>query len=166
MQLSDLDQVCAIERAVHGSNCWTRAAFVQELNQPDSAYWVLTNKKPFAGVVGYIGLQCISPEGHITNLSVAPLQQGKGYGEALLAFLVEQAIGLGLKQLTLEVRSGNQRALKLYQKYGFCKAGCRPAYYKDNGEDALILWTPNLDDESYKSLFEKNFKQLLAKFSV
>jgi [ribosomal protein S18]-alanine N-acetyltransferase len=41
---------------------------------------------------------------------------------------------------TLEVRTSNQAAIAMYERFGFRAAGHRRRYYHDNGEDALIMW--------------------------
>ena len=40
----------------------------------------------------------------------------------------------------LEFLHANQRAIGMYEYFGFRSAGVRPRYYHDNGEDALIMW--------------------------
>jgi [ribosomal protein S18]-alanine N-acetyltransferase len=44
------------------------------------------------------------------------------------------------------VRPSNDAAQTLYRSFGFDVVGRRPAYYTDDGEDALIMTTPDLDD--------------------
>jgi ribosomal-protein-alanine N-acetyltransferase len=41
---------------------------------------------------------------------------------------------------TLEVRTSNAAAIRLYERFGFRPAGMRTRYYQDTGEDALIMW--------------------------
>jgi [ribosomal protein S18]-alanine N-acetyltransferase len=38
------------------------------------------------------------------------------------------------------VRTSNAPAIALYESFGFRSAGTRPRYYRDNGEDAVIMW--------------------------
>jgi ribosomal-protein-alanine N-acetyltransferase len=53
---------------------------------------------------------------------------------------------LGARNATLEVRLSNVAARRLYERFGFRPVGVRPRYYTDNGEDALIMTTDDLDD--------------------
>ena len=46
--------------------------------------------------------------------------------------------------MTLEVRVSNEAAQALYRSFGFVEAGRRVAYYSDDGEDALVMTTPDL----------------------
>ena len=45
----------------------------------------------------------------------------------------------GARVAYLEVRAGNRGALSFYRSQDFRPAGCRPGYYPDTGEDALLL---------------------------
>ena len=93
-----------------------------------------------------LGIGClwaILEEAHITTLAIEPAQQGKKLGQLLLTELLLQAYHRGLERATLEVRGSNERALKLYQKFGFTEAGIRKRYYSD-GENARILWRSRL----------------------
>ena len=49
------------------------------------------------------------------------------------------AADLGAKEIWLEVRKSNMRAVRLYQRCGFTIAGARPGYYVDPREDALLM---------------------------
>ena len=72
-------------------------------------------------IVGYAGLWKMSDEAHITTVGVRSGQQGKGYGHALMAALIQRAYQLGSRWLTLEVRPSNDIAVRLYEKFGFNK---------------------------------------------
>jgi ribosomal-protein-alanine N-acetyltransferase len=98
-------------------------------------------------------------EAHITTLAVAPDFQGHGLGEILLIALTELSLIENVKVLTLEVRQSNTVAQDLYGKYGFSERGIRPQYYSDDGEDALVMWSEELNSPA----FEKRFGNLLAK---
>ncbi|HSM38624.1 MAG TPA: hypothetical protein VK838_04760, partial [Candidatus Limnocylindrales bacterium] len=55
------------------------------------------------------------------------------------------AIELRARRMTLEVRVSNVAAQALYRRFGFEAGGRRPRYYTDDGEDALVMTTPDLD---------------------
>jgi len=60
-------------------------------------------------------------------------------GEQLFVAMLEQALELSAVTATLEVRVTNDRAQNLYRKYHFEVVGRRKHYYRDNGEDALLM---------------------------
>jgi ribosomal-protein-alanine N-acetyltransferase len=39
----------------------------------------------------------------------------------------------------LEVRENNAAAIMMYRKFGYVESGRREGYYKDNGEDAILM---------------------------
>jgi len=96
-------------------------------------------REPPRVVVGYIGFWYVVDEAHISTLAVHPAYRGRGIGAQLLAAMLREAAGLGARLATLEVRVGNLAAQRLYLKFGFEEVGRRPAYYRDNAEDALLM---------------------------
>jgi [ribosomal protein S18]-alanine N-acetyltransferase len=72
------------------------------------------------------------------NIAVDPLARRQGYATALLEEMLRRA---GPDEpYTLEVRTSNAGAIRLYERFGFRSAGTRPRYYHDTGEDAVIMW--------------------------
>ncbi|HEY3318586.1 MAG TPA: tRNA (adenosine(37)-N6)-threonylcarbamoyltransferase complex transferase subunit TsaD [Coriobacteriia bacterium] len=141
MRLADLPQVLAIERASF-ARPWSEGLFRDELGNPDTRWWVVADS-PW-GVVGFAGLMQNLTDGHILDLAVRPDARGLGIGRALISALVERAAGLGILRMTLEVRPSNSVARALYEEAGFHSVGCRPGYYDDTDEDAVIMWTGEL----------------------
>ncbi|HZS90684.1 MAG TPA: ribosomal protein S18-alanine N-acetyltransferase [Chloroflexota bacterium] len=107
-------------------------------------------------IAGYAGLWLMVDEAHITTIGVRPRFRRRGYGELLLVTLIEAALDINARWLTLEVRVSNDLAQQLYRKYGFHDAGIRRRYYTDNHEDALIMWT----DELHSAAFQDNYRRL------
>jgi ribosomal-protein-alanine N-acetyltransferase len=109
-----------------------------------------------------IGLGCywsILEEAHITILAVHPDYQHQGLGQLLLYALLRDAKRRQLEWATLEVKPSNQAALSLYQKFGFTLAGRRRRYYKDTGEDALILWRGGLQQQDFEETLAHCYRQ-------
>lgn len=94
---------------------------------------------PNRPVAGYSGFWYILDEAHISTIAVHPDWRGQGVGEHLFVAMLEKALDLGAVSATLEVRVSNERAQKLYRKYAFEVVGRRKRYYRDNGEDALLM---------------------------
>src|SRR5439155_246755 len=83
------------------------------------------------------------------TVGVRANQQGKGYGHALMAALIQRAYQLGSRWLTLEVRPSNDVAVRLYEKFGFKVIGRRRGYYTDNNEDAIVMWSDSIQASSF-----------------
>lgn len=146
MQRMDLPEVTAIERVTFGDR-WSVNAFINEMENPASCYLVAS----WGGkTVGYAGYWLILEEAHITTIAVHPDHRRQGIGEQLLLEIIDRSATQGAKWLTLEVRASNVAAQKLYAKYGFSALGRRKAYYQDDGEDALVMWTENIWQAAYQ----------------
>ena len=132
---ADLPQVIAIERRAFPTP-WSLAMFVLELSKPSGICLAA-----LAGhrVVGYLVCSRYDVVWHVMNVAIEPARRREGIATALLEHLFEQADRPG-EQYTLEVRTSNDPAIALYERFGFESAGVRPGYYHDNKEDALIMW--------------------------
>ena len=74
--------------------------------------------------------------------------------------MIDTALSIGARWLTLEVRKSNAVAQALYLKYTFKEMGVRRRYYSDNGEDALVMWTDALDSDSFQVALDQNERKL------
>ena len=92
-------------------------------------------------VAGYGVLSVAAGEAHILNICIDPEFRSRGYGEKLLDEMLFRARAASVRQIFLEVRPSNERALQLYRKKGFHQVANRPAYYQANKgrEDAAVL---------------------------
>jgi [ribosomal protein S18]-alanine N-acetyltransferase len=140
-----LDAVVELDRRSLGG-MWTRNGYQRELDSPNSDLWILATVD---AVLGCGCLWAILEEGHITTLAIDPTVQRQGLGLTLLHALLGSARQRGLEWATLEVRVSNQRAIALYEKFGFAMVGERKKYYQDTGENALILWRRGLQEAEF-----------------
>lgn len=92
-------------------------------------------------VAGYGVLSVAAGEAHILNICVEPDFRSRGYGEKLLDEMLFRARAASVRQIFLEVRPSNERAIALYRKKGFHQVANRPAYYQaqEGREDAAVL---------------------------
>lgn len=183
----ELDQLCF-------GGLWTRSGYERELESPNSQLLVLeaqsaSNEQargsPSCALStqnsvtteietmpnspnSLVGLGCywsILEEAHITILAVHPNYQGQGIGQLLLHTLLQDAKEHKLEWATLEVKPSNQVALALYRKFGFTEAGRRRRYYKDTGEDALILWRRGLQNLEFEKILSDCYRQIIPRLS-
>ncbi|MCI0519084.1 MAG: ribosomal protein S18-alanine N-acetyltransferase [Chloroflexi bacterium] len=140
MQIRDLDQVLAIDRASFAMP-WPESAYRYELVENDRSLTFVADWENggVAQVAGCVIVWLVLDEAHIATLSVRPDLRGLGISRALLAAGLQEAIACGARLCTLEVRAGNQPAQALYSRFGFEPVGLRQRYYLDNQEDALIM---------------------------
>src|SRR5919108_2057049 len=131
---SDLPDVIAIERRAFPSP-WSLAMFVLELSKPTSICTGATSSDELAG---YLICSRYHTVWHLMNLAVDLEYRRLGIATRLMEHLLAQA-GED-ERYTLEVRVSNSEAIRMYESFGFRRAGVRRRYYHDNNEDALIMW--------------------------
>lgn len=88
---------------------------------------------------GYAGMMWVLDEGSVISVAVDEDIRNESIGTLLMSALAERALAHNLSSLTLEVRSGNGAAIRLYEKNGFQKCGCMKNYYSFPKEDAIIM---------------------------
>ncbi|MDW8320039.1 MAG: ribosomal protein S18-alanine N-acetyltransferase [Armatimonadota bacterium] len=157
MQAEDVPPIMDIERMCFRTP-WHENAFYNELYHRSACYLAA---KVNGRVVGYAGMWVIMDEAHITTLAVHPHYRRQHIGERLLLALLEYAIARRARHATLEVRENNVAAQRLYSKYGFYTVAIRKGYYADTGENALIMWTPDMQTPEYRQLLRANRRNLL-----
>jgi [ribosomal protein S18]-alanine N-acetyltransferase len=132
---ADLPQVIAIERRAFPTP-WSLAMFVLELSKPSGISLAAVLE---GSLVGYLVCSRYDTVWHVMNVAVDDRLRRQGIASSMLDRLFELADKPG-EQYTLEVRTSNDAAIRLYERFGFRAAGHRRAYYHDNREDALIMW--------------------------
>ncbi len=90
-------------------------------------------------VVAMIVSWLIVDELHIATIATHPTHRRRGIGSLLLREALKDAQSAGARRAFLEVRAGNEDAQAMYRKFGFGITGRRTAYYRDNGEDAILM---------------------------
>jgi [ribosomal protein S18]-alanine N-acetyltransferase len=149
MRMADVPAVLEIER-LSFSAPWPAFAFEQELTANRLAHYRVVRLGD--RVVAFGGIWLMVDEAHITTFGVHPDNRRRGIGRRLLLQLAEVAVELGSARMTLEVRVSNEPAQALYRSFGFVVSGRRVAYYSDDGEDALVMTTPDLASPAMRAL--------------
>ncbi len=156
LTFSDMPQVLAIERRSYNAP-WSLAMFVLETAKSGGLCVVARafgagaeGSASGVGLVGYAIVSKYDDAFHVMNVCVDPNRRREGIARGLLEHVIERAGG-DRARLTLEVRPSNTGARALYDDLGFVSVGVRRRYYRDDGEDALIMWrTPaTLEGRTY-----------------
>jgi len=97
-------------------------------NNPYTRYlvYLIDNK-----IVGFINYDDIYDRVEIVNFNVLDFFQNHRIGSKLLERLIDDSRKKRMKNITLEVRNDNEKAIHIYEKYGFIKKCIRENYYND-----------------------------------
>jgi ribosomal-protein-alanine N-acetyltransferase len=140
---ADLDDVAALEAASF-SHPWSRDMLAREL-QNTNVSRIYAARDGVGGLVAFCACWFLADEVHINTLAVRHSERRRGHATRLLRFVFREAVGEGMRRATLEVRRSNDAAVKLYRGLGFEIRGIRRNYYDNPVEDALLLWSEQLD---------------------
>ena len=136
ISLGDLDGIVQIERAV---NPFPWGEEVLRDTIVSSGHHLMSSRK--GRVVGFLLSNFVLDEAQVLLIGVSPHWQGVGVGGQLLKELINRSQDQGQKLIYLEVRSGNERAIRLYRSLGFIDIGVRRDYYPGlvGREDAIVM---------------------------
>ena len=158
LTLSDVPHCAELEKVLFpGESPWPARAFEQEIAAGHTTYWAVDASVNHVGhndnrdddvaheVVGYAGVGRMGPaawpEYEIRTIGVAPEAQRRGIARMMMDAIVELADSHDAP-IFLEVRVGNDPAIRLYEAYDFVINGLRRNYYQPSGADAHTMYRP------------------------
>ncbi|OCQ50863.1 Mycothiol acetyltransferase [Photorhabdus australis subsp. thailandensis] len=139
----DLPSAFLVEKASHAFP-WNEKTFFSNQGERYLNYKIAINEQ----LIGFAITQLVLDEATLFNIAIHPDYQGKGYGKALLEYLISILPGKGMNTLWLEVRQSNYSAIRLYEQSGFNQVSVRKNYYPTatGKEDAIIMALPLLSE--------------------
>ena len=131
----DIERTAAIDK-ICAEHPWSVSQLRDELTLSHSRLLVAERD---GEIVGFCDMHIASDDAHINEISVLPQHRRLGVARALL----EEAEALCIKEkcerLTLEVRSRNMPAIKLYESMGLSQCGVRRRFYSGPDDDAIVM---------------------------
>ena len=150
---ADAPRCAELEKVLFpGEHPWPAHAFEQEIAAGHTTYWAVdasVNREDHnanrAEVLGYAGVGRMGPaawpEYEIHTIGVDPAAQRQGIARLMMDAIVELADSHDAP-IFLEVRVGNDPAIRLYEAYDFVINGLRRNYYQPSGADAHTMYRP------------------------
>ena len=134
MQDEDIEEALLTEQS-HNIHILSKNILKEDIKNKNYNYLVAKNND--GKIIGYIGISYVLDSADIISIVVHKDYTQKGIATLLLQEIFAFAKENNIQKITLEVRSSNLPAQKLYEKHGFKQIAIRKKYY-DNTEDALI----------------------------
>ena len=132
----DLNEIIDIEGTSFKSP-WPREVFEMEIKNKRAYNIVCKNES--GELIGYCLSWLIYDEVHILKVAVNEDYRNLGIGRKMIVNTLEYFITKGANHAILEVRLDNYSAIGLYEKLGFENLRIRKNYYRETGEDALVM---------------------------
>ncbi|MFC0118790.1 GNAT family N-acetyltransferase/peptidase C39 family protein [Pseudoalteromonas xiamenensis] len=134
---SDLNALTDLEMHCFSSDKLSRRSFKRWIS---AKHAILLVAELEGQVLGYGLVWCLKGTrlARLYSLAVSPMARGRGIAEMLLGALEQETSQRGRGYLRLEVSINNQKAIKLYQKFGYKTFGAYSDYYGD-GSEALRM---------------------------
>jgi [ribosomal protein S18]-alanine N-acetyltransferase len=138
MRIDALADVMQIEREAY-TWPWTEGNIRDSIQ---NGHCCLALRGNFGQLMGYFIAMPSVDEVHLLNITVAPSFQREGWARVMLDSLHDWARERKAQWVWLEVRVSNERAIRIYEEYGFRRVGLRKNYYPLDGlrrEDAIVM---------------------------
>jgi len=143
----DVNELLGIEQTQFPEP-WTKNMLLDEIGNTETRRYTVA---VLGGtIVGYLGVMFVMDELHVNTIGTLPGFEGRGVATSLMDDAWRDALARGLVRATLEVATSNQRAQRLYFRYGFKPVGIRKNYYERTREDALVLLADVVDLDGLK----------------
>lgn len=137
------DEILQIQ-AETGLSVWSKNDYLNELERNDSVFKIAQNAD--GKIVGFALLRLLFGSSNdffdsseILNIAVLKPFQKQGFGQMIFDEIVCELEQKNIKEIWLEVRESNAKAIAFYQKNGFEFQFERKNYYQNPPENALIF---------------------------
>ncbi len=130
----DARELSSLEKSIFKCEGWSEQMILNSFSSGNFKGFKIVKEKIIAyGAISY------SPfDAELCFIAVEKNFRNKGYAKKILQACVDFCKEKKLENLYLEVRSSNEKAISLYQKFGFKNIGVRKKYYPD-GEDCINM---------------------------
>lgn len=136
MKIDDLPQVLQIQKALAFQD-WNERQFIAEITANYALCVVYVEAALHTSILGYAIFHLMGPDSELLSIATNDSHQRAGIGTALLNAGIAHLDFENGDKMFLEVREGNTKARRFYEKHGFEPYAERKKYYAD-GENAIL----------------------------
>jgi ribosomal-protein-alanine N-acetyltransferase len=131
IKANEIEKIIEIEKNSF-SNPWDINSYEKLLKDYESKIFVYLYENEIMAYAVFLDMVDVY---ELVKIAVKKEFRSKSIGSKFL----EETIKELDKGIFLEVREKNEHAIALYKKVGFCIVNVRKNYYKDTGENAIIM---------------------------
>ncbi len=133
----DVNQLIDLENKCFNTDRFSKNQFKYLVEKANGFVFIFENEKKIIGSIILLKRKN-SKILRIYSIAVNPNYQGQGIAGKLLKQAEKIAIDYKMRILSLEVKTTNESAIRLYQKRGFNTISAKENYYND-GNTALVM---------------------------
>jgi len=89
-------------------------------------------------VIVHLDLETTGLQGYVVTLDVAETYRREGVASRLMLEVESRAGAMGVQQMALHVFTGNEGAIRFYERLGYSQHGVRRRFYRVAGLDAFL----------------------------
>jgi [ribosomal protein S18]-alanine N-acetyltransferase len=141
MTETHLDEVMVYERAMFGTESWSRSAYRDELRDTRTR-WYIAAVDEEDKLLGWAGLMTVADTAQIFTVGTVPQARRQGVARTLIEAMLDEARRRAATEVFLEVRVDNVAAKALYEGFGFTPLRIRRGYYDGGRVDAVEMRLP------------------------
>ena len=130
---NNAEEIFELEKEIFKDSAYTLKQ-LEDINTMPDMYKIISVKDEKGIITGYVIVFNNSSSLEIMKIGVNPKYRQKGFGTILINEMKKSRM-----EIFLEVREGNVTAIEFYKKNGFKEVGKRKNYYRDTGENAIIM---------------------------
>ena len=130
---NNAEEIFKLEKEIFKDSAYTLKQ-LEDINTMPDMYKIISIKDEKGIITGYVIVFNNSSSLEIMKIGVNPKYRQKGFGTILINEMKKSRM-----EIFLEVREGNVTAIEFYKKNGFKEVGKRKNYYRDTGENAIIM---------------------------
>ena len=138
MTPAHLDSLMQYEKAMFGTEAWTRQSYAYELADRELRSY-LVSESDDGRLLGWGGVMIVGPSAEILTIGVVPEARRRGLATELLHALLDDARQRGASECFLEVREDNEPARAFYLREGFEQLRLRRGYYANGRVDGIEM---------------------------
>lgn len=134
-ELNDLDRVMEIENLTFKAP-WKKEEMLYEINGNEFSHLGVIELD--GRVVGFYDFWITFDSATIAQIAVDPLFHRQGLASRMMEEIIKECQIKKVRNVTLEVRENNEKAVKMYAKFRF-KTLLKKEKYYSNGDNALYM---------------------------
>lgn len=129
-----IDDLCFIYNEQFKEEAWTKQQILDSFKNNSITFFGVIEENE---LVSFISIMETIDDINILDIATKQKYKNRGYAKALLCYII--SLRKHNQTVSLEVKSKNVPAIKLYESFGFKTLHIRKKYYKD-GDNALCMF--------------------------